>query len=142
LTSIDHTETYTPYTIEGNVCVAQDAQQRVRDVSAILYSNPALTFHLVDNETQGDLQCRHDQAGTGPAFATTFGGYQIQLDVGGGFLPKIVPNLEAALPVTIVPGPSGRLWILDQGDASSITRGRVFRINPIAPSAFDLTTIL
>ncbi len=141
-TRIDHTETYTPYTIEGKVCVPQDATQRVRDVSAVLFSNAAITFHLVDNETQGDLDCRFDQAGTGPAFATTFGGYQIQLDVGGGFSPKIVPNLEAALPVTIVPGPTGRLWVLDQGDSSGITRGRVFRINPIAPAAFDLTTIL
>jgi hypothetical protein len=141
-TRIAHTETYTPYTVEGDLCVAQDAAQRVRDASAILFANPAIRFHLVDNETQGDLQCRHDQGGTGPAFGTTFGGYQIQLDVGGGFLPKIVPNLEAALPVTIVPGPSGRLWVLDQGDASAITRGRVFRINPLAPSAFDLTTIL
>lgn len=141
-TTVAHQEPYTPFTVEGDLCIAQDSTFRTRDVPAVRFSNPALTFHLVDTETQGDLECRNDQAGSGPAFATVFSGYQIALDVGGGFLPKIVANLEAALPVRIKPGPDGRLWILDQGDASSITRGRVFRINPLAPSAFDLTTIL
>jgi hypothetical protein len=141
-TTVEHTESYIPFTVEGGSCVAQAQATRVRDATAVRFSNPALTFHVVDTETTGDLECRGDQAGTAPAFATTFTGYQIIFDVGGGFLPKIVPNLEAALPVRIVEGPSGLLWILDQGDASSITRGRVFRINPKAPSAFDLTTIL
>ena len=142
-TTIEHSENYFPYVVDENgVCAVADAALRVRQAAAVRFSNPALTFHMVDTETKGDLVCRNDQLGEGPAYATVFAGYQLILDIGGGFLPKIVPNLEASLPVTIKQGPAGRLCVLDQGDASSITRGRVFRINPAAPAGFDLTTIL
>ncbi len=141
-TTITHSEEYIPFTVEGGVCVPHDNEIRTREAPAIEFSNPALTFHLVDTETKGDLDCRNDQAGTGPSIGTPYSGYQIILDVGGGFLPKAVPNLEAALPIRIILGPAGKLWVLDQGDASAITRGRLFRLNPAAPSGFEVATIL
>lgn len=141
-TIVPHTEDYVPFTVQGDRCVAAEAEVRTRQAPAIRFSNPALTFHMVDTETSGDLACRNDQAGTGPSFGTPFAGYQLVLSIGGGFLNMAVPELAAALPIRIHTDPAGKLWILDQGDASLFARGRVFRIDPTKPGGFALNTIL
>lgn len=141
-TTVSHTEEHVPYLVEDGVCVAQAEAFRTRETSAIRISTPALSFHLADSETTGDLECVNDQLGDNPTFGTPYTGYQILFDIGGGFLPMLVPNLEAALPIRIINGPSGNLWVMDQGDASSITRGRIYRLNPTAPGGFELVTIL
>lgn len=141
-TTVPHTEEFVPYVVEGEACVARQAEIRTREAPAIRFANPALTFHMVDTETTGDLECRNDQAGMGPSIGTPYAGYQMILDIGGGFLPKTVPELLAALPIRIVTGPAGNLWVLDQGDASSLTRGRIFRFNPTKPAGFELVVIL
>lgn len=140
-TTIDHDEDFVPFVVENNLCVPQDVSPRIREAPAVRFANGSLFFHLVDTETNGDLECRADQAGEGPAIGTPFAGYQILLEVVGGFFPKTVPNISAALPARIEPGPAGNLWILDQGDSSVIDRGRIFRINPQEPGAFDRTVI-
>ncbi len=138
-TTVEHRESYVPYVIEDNHCVPRDVTQRTRQAIAIRFENPSMRFHLVDPETQGDLQCIGDQAGEGPAIGTAFAGYQMRFEVGGGFVPKRVPEFAAALPARIEVSPLGNLWVLDQGDSSSINRGRLFRLNPLEPGGFDLT---
>ncbi|MCP4447655.1 MAG: hypothetical protein GY811_20300 [Myxococcales bacterium] len=140
-TTIGHDEDYVPYVVQDGICITQDVAPRARETTAVRFANGALRFHLVDTETKGDLECRGDQAGEGPAFATPFAGYQIIFQVIGGFFPKTVPSLSAALPTRVVPGPAGNLWILDQGDSSSLDHGRIIRINPTEPGAFDPTVI-
>ncbi len=139
-TTVAHDEDYIPFVVEDGRCIALDVAQRTRQAPAVRFQNAALQFHLVDSETRGDLECRADKAGEGPAFGTTFAGYQLLFEITNGFAPKIVV-LVTALPNRIIPGPSGNLWIVDQGDSSSFDRGRVIRINPRAPaSGFDRTT--
>ena len=101
-----------------------------------------MTFHLVDTETQGDAECRNDQGGALPPFGTAYAGYQMSFEVIGGFVPMFVSNLEAAYPVRVTKGPDSRVWVLDQGDASSVTRGRMFSVNPgNAVDGFSVVTI-
>ncbi len=138
-TMVEHAESYVPYVVEDNHCVPRDVTQRTRQANAIRFSNPSMSFHLVDTETQGDLQCLGDQAGEGPAIGTPFAGYQMRFEVGGGFVPKRVPEFAAALPSRVEVSPLGNLWVLDQGDSSTINRGRLFRLNPLEPGDFDLT---
>lgn len=133
--TVSHTEQFIPYVVTNGKCEEKEAEIRTREVSAVRFSNPAVTFHMVDSETQGDLECREDQAGTGPAYATVYDGYQVVVDIGGGFSPKSINGVQAALPITMVTGPSGNIWVLDQGDENSFTGGRIFRFNPRAPSA-------
>tara|TARA_R110002073_G_scaffold103664_12_gene234850 strand:- start:71028 stop:74186 length:3159 start_codon:yes stop_codon:yes gene_type:complete len=143
-TTVTHDEDYVPFIVEDGRCIAQDVAERTREAPAVRFSSPGLQFHLVDTETTGDLQCRADKAGTGPAYGTTFAGYQLLFEITNGFLPKIVPEptLEpVTLPVRITPGPAGNLWILDQGDSSAFSLGRVIRINPLEPqTSFDRTS--
>ncbi|MBL4634792.1 MAG: hypothetical protein JKY56_13040, partial [Kofleriaceae bacterium] len=129
-TVVSHAEQYTPYVVENGVCEAQELAFRTIDVPAVRFSNPSMSFHVVNPETKGDLECAEDRAGTGPAFGTVYDGYQIVIEIGGGFSPKSVNSLQAALPTTMVTGPSGNIWVLDQGDINSFTNGRIFRFNP------------
>ncbi len=133
----DNVQRYVPFVVEGDRCVAQDIEFRTRQVPAIRFSNPALTFHLANTETRGDLNCINDNGGTGPAFATVFEGYQIGFSIVGGFSPKRVEGLRGALPIRSVRGPEGKIWVLDQGDVNSFTNGRVFRFDPTKSGASD-----
>ncbi len=139
-TTVTHEEDYIPFVVQDGQCIAQDVAARTREAPAVRFNNASMQFHIVDTETTGDLECRADKAGVGPAFATVFAGYQLLFDITNGFAPKIVAQVTA-LPSRIIPGPSGNLWILDQGDSSSLDRGRVIRIDPSQPGAgFDRTT--
>lgn len=138
-TTVAHDEDYIPFVVENGQCIAQDVAERTREAPAVRFNNAGMQFHIVDTETRGDLECRADKAGVGPAYGTLFAGYQLLFEITNGFAPKIVAQVTA-LPSRIIPGPSGNLWILDQGDSSSLDRGRVIRIDPSQPGAgFDRT---
>lgn len=140
---IDHAEEFTPFEVSGGVCQARAQELRVRDTEAVRVENPAFRFHLVDTETTGDAECRNDQAGDLPPFATVYTGYQIAFEITGAFFPMFVGGIEAAFPVELEVGPNGRVWVLDQGDATSSTRGRVFVLDPDdAATGFSVLTIL
>jgi hypothetical protein len=142
LTTVTTSEEFVPQQVQAGRCVADVETVRERDTTAVRVSTPSMSFHLVDTETTGDLECNGDRAGELPVHSAVYSGYQILLDIGGGFLPFTVPNLDAALPVRVVPGADGHIWVLDQGDASSITNGRLFRLDPQAPTSFDLVVVL
>jgi hypothetical protein len=105
---------------------------REREVAAIRFTNPSLTMHLVDTTSTGDAVCIGDRAGTLPAFSIVYPGFQLVMEIVAGFFPMFVQGIEAAYPIGISPGPDGRLWVLDQGDSSISTFGRVYTLIPEA----------
>jgi hypothetical protein len=143
LTTVTQADKRTPFSFEGGECRGGTSELVVRDAPAIRVRNPALTFNLVDPETVGDAECRGDRAGTGGPFAAVFAGFQIALTMTGGYFPMFVANLEAAHPGTVARSPDGRLWVVDSGDANSITNGRIFVLDPRAAlDNFSLLSIL
>jgi hypothetical protein len=140
-TTVDHTEDFIPFTVQSDQCTAQPQALRTREAMAIRYSNPAMTFHVVDTETTGDLECRADRDGDLPPHGVVFVGYQFSTDIQGGFFPMFVNGLEPAFPVNATEGPDGLIWVLDQGDDSSATKGQVFTLIPTEAEnsfAFDV----
>jgi hypothetical protein len=132
-----------PFDARGEQCVAQDAEFRTREAPAIRFSNSVFTFHLVDTEVTGDLECRADFAGTLPPHSSVHPGFQFGMEIQGGFFPMFVDGLDAAFPIMSVEGPDGLIWVLDQGDNNISTRGQVFTLNPgEATNSFAFEQIL
>lgn len=137
LATVTHAEEVPNYADNGS-CTSPpgepDTKTAVREAEAIRFSNPAMTFHLVDPTTTGDAVCRMDRAGTGPAYRTPYAGYQMSFRVIAGFVPLAVP-VQPVFPANVAIGPLSDLWILDQGDlvASTFTAfGQIFRVDPAA----------
>jgi hypothetical protein len=142
-TTIENVENTPTYDYDGSQCVAAQLGVRRRETTAIRIENSAYAMHVVNLLSTGDAQCRGDRAGELSPFGLVFPGLSIQFETAGGFFPLSVGAIEAAYPVAVTPGPDGKLWVLDQGDPSSITRGRVYKLNAAAPeSGFDVVTIL
>lgn len=131
-TTVSHTATEQQFVFEDGRCVGQSDAIVTRDVPAIRFSNPVFTFHLINPVTTGDAECRGDGAGTLPPHPVVYTGYQISFDTTGGLFPMFVATDAMAYPLTITPGPSGRMWVLDQGDRSFGVRGQVLLFSPAA----------
>jgi hypothetical protein len=139
---VEHVEEVVEFDVDDGVCVADPANIRTRTAPAVRYSNPVFTFHIVDTETTGDLECRDDRAGQLPPYSAVYPNYRFTMDIQGGFFPMFVNGLEPAFPVESVRGPDGLIWVLDQGDDSSSTKGQIFTINPDeARASFAFETI-
>lgn len=142
-TTVQQSEDYVPYVVQGGHCVSQADVVRDRDAQAIRLMNPVFTLNLVDPTTTGDKDCIGDRMGTYPPFSAVYPGFQLAFTVTGGFFPMFVTSLQAAYPIQVVASPDGQLWVLDEGDASSATLGRVFTLVPADPgNGFDVITIL
>ena len=141
-TAVDQLESFTPFEVVEGVCRARQTELRRRLAPAVRVENPALRFHLVDTATRGDAECRGDKAGEFPLFSPVYAGYQLSLAVVGGFLPFAIPDMSAAFPISIIPGPGPRLWVLDAGDAANGARGRIFAFDPRAAAAGFAVTII
>jgi hypothetical protein len=122
----------------------------MRMTTAIQFSNPAMTMHLVDPTYPGDLHCNHDRlrgfdnvAMVVPAASPTALGYQIAFDQQSGFKPLTLSLTQLAYPVKVVRGPTESIWVLDDGDYLSnvvgqpSTRGQVFRVESVATGHVD-----
>jgi hypothetical protein len=98
---------------------------------------------MVDPVVTGDAQCLGDRAGDRAPFSPVFQGYQISFGVTAGFYPMFAINSDgAAFTKRIVAGPEGRMWVLDEGDASSVIRGQVLSFSPgAADSGFGVVRI-
>lgn len=141
-TTIEHSEDVTVFEEDGGRCVPQSVS-RTRETDAVRFRNPVFTIHLADITTQGDAVCLADQAGDAPPFSPLFQGLEYSFQLTGGFFPMFVTPIEAAFPVRIVPAPDGRLWVLDAGDSSATTNGRVYTLHPeTANDAFSVVLIL
>ena len=142
-TTVEQSETIIPYQEQGGRCVSGPQQVRTRAAEAIRLRNPALTMHLIDPSTTGDEVCIGDMAGDLPPFSGVYPGFQLVFSIVGGFFPMFATAIEAAFPNQIAASPDGRLWVLDEGDASSTTQGRIFTLDPTAaPDGFGVVTIL
>jgi hypothetical protein len=141
--TIDQAEVFTPNLLDGSRCVPQSEDLRERETSAIRFKNPAFTMHLANVATSGDAECVGDLGGTLPPFSPVYPGFQILFEIVGGFFPMFATNIQASYPIVIEPGPDGRLWVLDEGDSSISTFGRVFTMVPeTARDAFSVVQIL
>lgn len=134
-TTVQQQESFADLVVRNGQCVARDATEglieRDRDAPAIRFSNPAFTFHLVDPWTTGDKDCRDDRLGQFPRYSAVHEGYQLRLELTGGFVPMSVGNqINLSYPISIAAGPDGRLWVLDQGDANASVRGQVVTFDP------------
>lgn len=132
---------------EDGLCVARDPGAglipRSRPTEAIRFSNPAFTFHLADVVTTGDADCIDDRQGTFPLYSAVHDGYQLRITLTGGFIPMFVLGLDPALrfPNSITRAPDGKLWVTDQGDVSSASRGQVVELNPGAASSGNFNAV-
>jgi hypothetical protein len=144
-TTVEHTEEYQPYELDDRdplnpTCVvplgadakALTPRLRTLEVPAVRVTLPGVRFHLVGLTTSGDEVCLNDRASTRPPFSPGHSTLQVRFTLTGGFLPEVI-GISAptvSLPSTIERSPDGSLWILDEGDLSVATQGRVVRIFP------------
>lgn len=147
-TTVTHADEYQPYVFEGGQClVATDGegkpigrQLRTRELPAVRVALPGVRFHLVNLATSGDENCLQDDLSTRPPFGLGHASLQVRFDLVGGLVPMIISPPTAptmVFPSTIEAAPDGSLWILDEGDVSVSTQGRIIRVFPEqAPEAF------
>lgn len=106
-----------------------------RQAPAVVFHSRGLNLTMVDPTYPGDARCVRDRMGTRTGVPVVFPGYQLSWRQTGGFAPLILP-LQAAYPVKVVRGPTGSIWVIDEGDFISTsstqpsTRGAVFRVEP------------
>jgi hypothetical protein len=145
-TTVEQIERFVPFEVDSDVCVAEAETLRTRSAAAVRFSNPVFTFHMVDTEATGDLECRGDRAGMLPPFSTVHPGYQFSMLIASGFLPMFLQmpqTVDPAFPISSVEGPDGLIWVLDQGDQSSTTKGQVIVFDPDqATNGFGVVPIL
>ena len=107
----------------------------MRPAPAVSFHNRGMSLTLVDPTYPGDARCIRDRMGTLPRVPVVFPGYQVSWRQTGGFAPLVLP-LQSAFPIKVVRGPTGSIWVIDQGDFLSTsatqpsTRGKVFRVEP------------
>ena len=150
--SVDLTEeeAFFDYEVVDGACTlaSPDSVIRERTMPAVRFTNPAFQIHMINLETTGDLECRNDRLGENPAYNAAFNGYELGLDLTGGFIPMFVRGsnggpVNIRFPIGITKSFDGSLWVLDQGDLSAAFQGRVLVLNPglaheqFAVSAFD-----
>ncbi|HPH67607.1 MAG TPA: hypothetical protein PLF40_17745 [Kofleriaceae bacterium] len=123
-----------PQYVAGS-CVAADPSTALvtREAAAIHFSNPGMTFNLVDPTYPGDKLCRGDRAAGLVDVPTLYAGYTISFRQTAGFSPLVL-GIQPAYPSKVIAGPTQSIWVIDQGDFLSesatlpSTRGKVFRI--------------
>ncbi len=142
MTTVNHVETVD----DGDMDASNDVLVE-RDAVAVRFRNPSFTFHLVDPvfdpSGRSDVECLLDGAACAQTtFPVLSPGYEILFAIAGGFRELAIRGFSLAgtnavfslhFPVQIVRGPLGELWIMDQGDENSVTRGRVLRAQSEAP---------
>ena len=144
---LEDTELRVVYEEDNNLCALDEENTEIQttQTDAIRFSNPQMTFNLVNSESVGDERCNRDKLGGLPPHRNFVEGFSVQFDVAGGFLPLTVTGVDIAFPTSIVNAPNGRLWVMDQGDLNSTTasqRGQVVTLDPDqATSNFDVTIV-
>jgi len=134
-TTVEQTEIQPAYANDQCVEASPATTTAMRQAPAITFHNRGMALTLVDPTYPGDARCIRDRMGTLAKVPVVFPGYQLSWRQTGGFAPLILP-LTAAYPVKVVRGPTGSIWVIDEGDYISTsqtqpsTRGKVFRVEP------------
>jgi hypothetical protein len=154
LTTSPHTEVLPVYVPDGTCTQApvsdSDPTPRFEFVErlapAVRFRNRNVTFTLVDPHYPGDGTCLTDRQGNLGQIPHVVPGYTISFHQTGGLSPlQLLASGFAedrpSFPVKVTRGPANTLWVVDEGDflsssaGSPSTRGKVFRVEPLAPGA-------
>ncbi|HTJ46493.1 MAG TPA: hypothetical protein VL463_30515 [Kofleriaceae bacterium] len=142
--TIDQTETepaYAPTTDKPCELADPPSQIVTRQAPAIRFSNPTMTFELVDPIYPGDQTCVGDRKGGLIDVPTVFPGYAMSVRIVSGFQSYALPLAGAAYPINVVRGPQESIWVEDEGDflstTSVSTRGRVYRVEATLPGTIN-----
>jgi len=109
----------------------------MRTADAIKFRNRAMTLTMVDPTYPGDQTCIQDRGGNRGKIPFAVPGYEINFEQKAGYAPITIPVGGEVYPARVVRGPSGSIWIIDEGDflatsfTDSSTRGRVYRVESI-----------
>jgi hypothetical protein len=132
-TTIAHTYLEPRY-VPGTCDAANPDEELVtRDVTAIRFKNPQMTFHLVQPTYPGDLACKGDRLGGLVDVPVLFPGQTIEFIIADGIVAKGLGLTTAVLPVRVVRGPQNSLWVVDEGGyqtSSANYLGHVYRFEP------------
>jgi hypothetical protein len=129
-------------------CVLSQEEPKVkleaREAPAVRFRNRGMTFTMVDPYYPGDRTCITDRQGNLGQIPHVVTGYTMTFRQVGGFVPlqaltALAGEDRPSFPVKVVRGPVNTLWVVDEGDflsastSSPSTRGKVMRIEPLAP---------
>jgi hypothetical protein len=114
-----------------------------RQAPAIRFSNPMMTFEMVDPTYPGDLACLGDRMGNLMGVPIVFPGFAMQFRIVSGFRPYVLElPVVTSYPIKPLIGPLESIWIADEGDylspTSISTRGRVFRVESLNPVVINI----
>ncbi|HEY0191021.1 MAG TPA: hypothetical protein VGC42_07840 [Kofleriaceae bacterium] len=127
----------------SGTCAAPTTTLTARtSVPAIKLRTPFVTLTLVDPYYPGDAQCPVDRGGSplvaGARVPLVVPGYTLGFTISGGLTPLQLQSYSSSynpvIPARIVGGPTGSIWVLDDGDFLSTTlglastQGAVYRI--------------
>lgn len=129
---------YQPH-YQAGTCTPAGIDELVEvDVPSLRFSNPQLTFHVVEPTYPGDAMCKDDRMGGLVDVPWVFPGLTLRAEIVDGLVPKTTGITSATYPVRIVNGPQNSLWVVDEGDflststSTASTRGKVFRFESVA----------
>jgi hypothetical protein len=132
--------------VDSTRCILGETQvlPRTRVAPAIKFRNRTMTLTLVDPFYPGDKNCILDRDGSLVGVPLVFPGYQLSFNTFGGYSPQTLNGITPTYPLKAVAGPSGSIWVIDDGDFLSntpgrpSTRGSVFRVDPVALGLYIL----
>ncbi len=118
-------------------------------VPAVRFRNRQMTMTLAEPHYPGDAVCITDRQANLGQIPHVVPGLTLQFRQTGGFVPlRVLAALTSddapSFPVKIVRGPTGSLWVLDEGDflsssaTQASTRGKVLRFHPISPALVNV----
>ena len=124
--------------------VTPATELKPRTAPAVRFRNRGMTFTMVDPYAPGDQTCNPDRTGGLGQIPHVVPGYTMSFRLVGGFAPvQVFDKLTTdrpSLPVKVVKGPAGSVWVVDAGDflssttGTASTRGKVLRFDPLIPT--------
>ncbi|HET9622519.1 MAG TPA: hypothetical protein VFP84_14200 [Kofleriaceae bacterium] len=151
-TTVTTTETTLTYPTPGS-CANPTTTLADRQARAIRIHKPGLTLTMIDPTYPGDKACPLDRGGApglppGSQIPLTFSGLNLKFHITAGYNPLTLQSTAGAfnpvLPVKVVAGPGGSIWVLDAGDFLSqtidqaSTLGAVYRVESVSLSIANL----
>ncbi|HEX4416820.1 MAG TPA: hypothetical protein VH165_02925 [Kofleriaceae bacterium] len=150
--SLTTATTDTELSYPTGVCSAPASTLTQRTAPAIKLRTRTMTLTMVDPYYPGDAQCPLDRGGVPNVspdehIPLVFPGFQIAFHVASGFQPALLQSYSSiynpVIPAKVVAGPTGSIWVIDDGDYLSetiglaSTEGSVFRVESVNPSVVN-----
>ena len=134
---IEHTEEAYLYDEQAETCYMGI---RTGMFSALRFSNPVFTTHLITDPIYKSPECYNDFDEMLVSYPELFllpSQGRLSFSLIGGFSPMRLLQDTVVFPKQLVRGPNGFVWGIDQGNGttSSSYQGRVFRLNPSSPES-------